>query len=285
MATPEEIDEIEEGLDDLEDADEIQAEAEARDDEHDATLAVLVAAVALLYRRYFSAVRSRVVEVSEQGKPFAPDAAQQVADELPALLEDAGLGDVLTRFGEELRRTVDTAMTAYGVFGVNATTAGVEMDVLAGMVSAAQAELSADIQRRLTTAVEQALTGASLADLTAQQVLAQLRDVEAGLSLKGVEGVVDDAIARIYRAAILSKGKSLGFDVFVFVGPLDERTCKICEKILTENRHGLPGVFYLDEIYELGLNPAIGGGHPRCRHMWLGVPPDRLRAAGFRFRE
>jgi hypothetical protein len=78
-------------------------------------------------------------------------------------------------------------------------------------------------------------------------------------------------------------------DMFMYFGPNDKVTRPTCREILMSAPHGIPGMFYRDEInvnMAAGLiaNPMTAGGGWNCRHKFLPVRHSDAKAMGFQFR-
>ena len=266
-----------------EDLSELEAEAEELDAEHDRSLEAIAAALALLSIRYYRGVRAAIAEAQVADRFTAADARKVIA-KLPGILDESGLGDVLDRYADEAEALATRAASIYGTVGLSGSAGGASAELFRDLIQAGQKELAEEIAKRLLNQVEVGLIGAGVVGLTPGQVLDRIKQLEAAMSDKLILAAVDDSLARFYRVVVLEKGKELGLKVYLFVGPRDERNCKICRAILEDAHHGVAGAYYLDEIFDIGLTPEIGGGHPRCRHIWLGAPADYLRTLGFQFR-
>lgn len=258
----------------------LEAEAESLDDDHDLALEAIAAAILLLTRRYYRGVRGAITEAGRDGK-FTVQEARQIVAQLPELLDEAGLANVLDKFADEAEALSVAAAGTYEAVGLTAA-GGADAEIFLDLVHAGQKELAEEITKRLVGQVEVALLGAGLVGFDRTQLLDRIRQLEGAMSDKQILAAVDDSLARLNRVVVLQKGKDLGLQVYLFVGPRDQRNCVICRKILDDAPHGVPGAYYLDEITDLGLAPEIGGGHPRCRHIWLGLPDAKLEELGFK---
>lgn len=282
----EEIEALLDDIDALPAGDELQSDAEERDADQDRFLDSLLALTLAMLSRFHRLVREEVLEAND-GNEFTVTDAQRVASRLSAILQEAGLDNVMTAYEQVAADIAESAAEAYAPMGLDAAElSDEEREMYLDIADAVQQELRTQIESRVIGPTAQALTGGVIGGLTATQIVRQLRSLEVR-SLDGtrIQAAIDDGLSQLFRTGIILQGRAQGLQVYLFLGPLDERTCPICQKILEDDRHGLKGAYYLDEIVEMGLTPATGGGHFRCRHMWVGLTEQQLREAGFRFRE
>ena len=83
------------------------------------------------------------------------------------------------------------------------------------------------------------------------------------------------------RAVTMSKGKELGFDLFLYLGPDDSITRPFCNGLLKKD----PAIYTLDEITSMdndqGLDVMTYGGGYNCRHQWRPVSPEFAEELGY----
>jgi hypothetical protein len=125
--------------------------------------------------------------------------------------------------------------------------------------------------------------GSLARDVVIDQVLA----LEPSMTPRNATVFVDDSFAQFQRTVVTQKGESLGMDIYQYLGPDDDITSPQCRAMLTMNLHGVPGMYYRDEI-NMGLHPKLrrdpftGGGHPGCRHQFNPVTLEYAMELGFR---
>lgn len=106
---------------------------------------------------------------------------------------------------------------------------------------------------------------------------------EEGKNLAGrLETEINTTVSAFHRSVTLSKSAELGFDLFEYVGPLDQSTRDFCEETLGRN----PPIYTAAEIASLdngqGLPVAQYGGGYNCRHTWEPISEEEARDRGWK---
>lgn len=210
-------------------------------------------------------------------------------NQLAAILEQSGFNDVVSSCLDEFHGLTESALDYYAAFGAKPSLAGISPETLDAYIRFTETELRNLIPRRFISPVQSALLQVNMGNQTREALYQQIDSLETGLSLNNIITYVDDSFSSYQRAVISETATALDLKIYQYLGPDDDITSDQCEAMLHEDRHGVDGMLYVDEITpdlhpnlaKYGRNPLIGGGHPRCRHHWSPVTEDYAKEQGF----
>lgn len=259
-------------------AEHLQNHVEKEDERLDVLLAALAVLLGKMFRRYFKHVKASLVDVAKGNLHHALHTthAQTVANQLEQHLHDAGLAEFHKSFNDAFEAVAEDAVKIYGVMGHDDTLDGVDLGALRSIAEENQKTLARDLENRLISSVALSLLGLAATGGTIAKAMESISSLSDSAPTAPITRLVDDQLATMSRTVRLMKGKAFGFEYFVFIGPLDQRTCPRCLTILVAHPHGVPGTFTYDEIVSLAQDlyptlPPLGKPHPNCRHTWVGV--------------
>lgn len=96
-----------------------------------------------------------------------------------------------------------------------------------------------------------------------------------------IETETQTLLAGFSRSVTVGKGKDLGFDLWLYVGPDDKVTRPFCDHLLQDD----PPIYTTEEIQgmdnEQGLPVFEYGGGYNCRHDWRPVSPELAQQMGY----
>lgn len=274
---------------------ELQAKISVINKARSDALSSLEKEIERLYKSYFAQVRSFIASDKALRKTDAltlQNATQMMRD-LESIARDAGLEDVIEKFGRKFPALAETAASYYGAFGLDDSLAGVSRETLSAWVDFSSNELTKLFDADLIAPVRSALLQVNFGSMTRDTLIDQITTLEPTISTNDAIVSVDDAFSQFQRAVVVAKGEAVGLEIYQYLGPDDDITSEQCEAMLHVDDHDADGILYKDEIgpwlhpnlEKYGRNPLIGGGHYRCRHAWTPITLSYAMEQGFVPRE
>ena len=202
----------------------------------------------------------------------------EIAAELGGLeqrLIDAGIIDQIDKANDIFLREMSHVSESFALLTGQVEFTGIE-------VNAAEALINYSARQ-----IQGALTS-SLYDITEQTfssyLTGQAPDIEAVLETSTgklanyVRTELATATSGFNRTITAMKAEQLGLTLFLYLGPMDNRTREFCAKRVNK-------VYPKDEIAQMdngqGLDVMIYGGGYRCRHEWRPVSADLAKRYGY----
>lgn len=226
-----------------------------------------------------------------EGDMIALREAIEIADQMAALAEEAGLRSLVENFLDEFEPLTDEALRyfkSFKGFKTEDPLGGVDETHLDAWVRFSERRLRRSVDQQLLAPIQESFLQAAFGALPRQQIVETI--IQRGTTLRPDQVVVAvDSSFRDYQreVTVLKAQELLGDDpIYLYTGPLDDITSEQCEFMLTYSPHGVPGMLYQSEITvdlhpKLRDNPLIHGGHPRCRHKWMPVTEEFATEQGF----
>lgn len=254
-------------------------------------LASLEAEIERLYSAYFDRVRSVIASDQELRRTdvLTLQNATATMRDLENILVDAGMSELVGKFGGHFPKLADVAASYFEPFGIPDAIGGVSKQTLAAWVDFSANELTKLFDAELVSPVRSALLQVNFGNMTRDALIDQITAIQPSITTNNATVMVDDAFAQFQRAVVVQTGDAAGMDLYQYLGPDDDITSPQCQAMLHVDKHGAPGILYKDEIgpqlhpnlEKYGRNPLIGGGHPRCRHLWTPITEDLAVPLGF----
>lgn len=248
--------------------------------------------IAKLYADYFARVKALVNSPRElkAGQKSDLGSTLKAMDQLTTILEESGFEDVIQKYIGELEGLTQSAIAYYDVFGLEKVPAGVSRETLKAYIRFTEKELRDFVPRKLVAPLQSALLQVNFGNVERSEIYNVAQNLEDSLTTSQAVTLVNDTFASYQRAVIVETGNALDLEIYVYLGPEDEKTSDQCETMLNVDYHGVPGMLYKDEITvdldeNLTRNPLIGGGHPNCRHHWSPITADYAESQGFELRK
>lgn len=223
--------------------------------------------------------------------------AVALADQLADALNEAGLGDVMATYTQGFRAVEAEATAYFGVFGIEDSRAGLDIDSLNAFVSFQEQNFLNLADRRLLAPVRDAVINGVVGGRPRQVVLGEITEVirELGILTRAerpftdvqIETLVNDSFRRHYRQTKAEKADSLGMDVIWYQGPDDKITRPACKAMLRNGRHGVPNMWLKSE-FNTSIHPAlreppiVAGGGFNCRHTVTPITLGFAESKGFK---
>jgi len=244
------------------------------------------------FDRLFRNYKARVKEALSDGVFTERERRQlidriQVIQDLRGLLEDAGVLQFTETYGREFEQITDQALRYFGRIGEPRSLAGASAEQLEVLIDNNVSELYETLDDRLVLPLQRGIVQGVLGDRPVSDVAAEIDGQLVGLSTAQVENLVFDSYSRFHREVREVKAAELEFEVRWYMGPDDKKTSDQCQFLLRESRHGVPGMWLVNEIHAgmhpaLVENPLVVGGHYNCRHRWVPMNKEDAKEYGFR---
>lgn len=213
--------------------------------------------------------------------------ALKVINDLNNILADAGMQDFLDAYVGKFGKITKNALDAYNLFGEPAQLASGTKEALNTYIQFSETRLASTLDRIMLDPIRTSVFQATFGKLDYNTAVNQIIDAGSTLTVSQIEVAVDDSYRQYQRAVTTEKGDELNLEIYWYTGaPPDSIISPQCEYLLTEAPHGVPGMWYKDEINAdmhpaLTDNPLIAGGHPRCRHKFIGITTAFAVEQGF----
>jgi len=244
-----------------------------------------------LYSNFFARVKELVNNPRQlkTGEATTLQSTITMIEQLTDILGESGFDDLMSNYVDDFEEMTRSALDYYRAFGAKPSLAGVSAQTLDAYVRFTEGQLRETVPAKLLAPVQSALLQVNFGNRERSDVYDQVVALEQSLSYSQAVTLVDDSFAQYQRAVLTETANALELEIYVYLGPDDAITSEQCESMLHENRHGVDGMLYKDEITidlheNLTRDPLIGGGHPRCRHHWSPVTADYAEAQGFELR-
>lgn len=255
--------------------------------------------------RFFSNYISRVKAMLNDMAAESPTEelrlreATEMAQDLDRILAEAGYDDVRRRYVRSFTPVAREALEYYRELGVKKPYSGIDGQVINALRNGFVNDLDLRIDSKLVQPLRERIIQSTVALRTRKEVIA---DITKTINNEGIlrrdgrrfydfntEVLVNDSHRRFYRSVRTQKADDLGLEIYWYKGPDDSRTRPVCHDILNGAPHGVPGMYYRDEINAgmvagLKHNPMTSGGGWNCRHTFFPVTRDYAKAQGFQFR-
>lgn len=186
--------------------------------------------------------------------------------QMNAILTEAGLGEIIANYQANFKTTYEDAQEYFSIIGVGSSQTAVPPAVLNSLVSVYSNDLSLNIQNRLVPPLKQALLQGAAGNVTFGEVVSRVAAVMQDLPINNVETLVRDSYVRFNRQVSEEVAKDAGLEIAWVEGPDDDVTRPVCQEVINFSGHGVPGMFYRDELEELFPGYSIEGGGWNCRH-------------------
>lgn len=231
--------------------------------------------------------RSEVITLKEQ---------TELVSQLIQIAKDNGFEEVIADYEKSFARIADKSLEYFSAFGVAKSFAGVDTETIDLLASSFVEDLGLAVNRRLIKPLETQIRASFIALKDRREFvrdITRIIDNDGILRKDGkvftdqnIEVLVADSNVRFARAVRTEKARALGLQIYQYLGPLDGRTRPACQAMLTTSKHGVPGMYYENEITtklhpDLTANPLVSGGGFNCRHAFYPVTDDYAAAQGF----
>ena len=217
--------------------------------------------------------------------------------ELDAMLQDSGYEDLIESYIEVMAELEEEGTRYFQLFGVRPRLDPENAEALDLMLEYHERNLRELTDQRIVKPLRNAVLLANISERSGRdgQELIRAEIDRYRITTRSGEEFTDAQIDTLMRDGMVQYtrtvnnqvAESVGFRIYQYVGPFDNVTRDACRKMLTVNRHGVPGMLYVEEIIalksELNLpfDPLVGGGGWNCRHEWIAVSDEYAEAQGF----
>jgi hypothetical protein len=255
----------------------------------DAATARMEREIQRLFKSYNAQVKAliRNPSILSKSQTFDLAVAQRVINDLSRILVDAGRDDVVGAYLDEFPDLHDQARSYFKQFGDLPDLGGASEESLAAYVEFTTGKFVQSLDAKLIGPLEQGLFQATFGNMPRETVVETIVSLADNLTETQAITLVDDSFRQFQRGVTNLTAEELGMEVFWYQGPDDEITSDQCQHILTDDPHGVEGMYYRDEISidmheKLRADPFVAGGHPNCRHKFYPVTLDFAKEQGFR---
>lgn len=249
-----------------------------------------------LQKNFLSRFKAELRDPGLQGarQNFDFGHALKVMNALNEIMADAGMGDFVTDYVRQFPAITRNALSAYELYGEAPKLSNASKESLNAYIRFSESTLRKTLDRAMFQPIQSAIfQGTFGGQANYADVVQQIIDRGSSLPLYQVEVAVDDSFRQYQRAVTVEKAQELDIQIYWYTGaPPDAIISPQCEYILTKAPHGVPGMWYRDEIsadmvpdVPMSADPLIAGGHPRCRHKFVGITLDFAIEQGFEPRE
>jgi hypothetical protein len=222
--------------------------------------------------------------------------ATELAQNLDEILRDAGYRDLRASYQRSFKPVAKEALSYYKKLGIAKPTAGIDGQIINALRDGYVRDLELRVHSKLIQPLQERIIQSTISLRNRRDVIADITNTINGEGILRRDGrrfydfntevLVNESHMRFYRSVRQQKADDLGMDIFMYFGPNDKVTRPTCREILMSAPHGIPGMFYRDEInvnMAAGLiaNPMTAGGGWNCRHKFLPVRHSDAKAMGF----
>lgn len=222
----------------------------------------------------------------------------RLGESLQRILIDAGFEDFVSDYVRNFAIVEKQAAEYFREFNLPATFSDISIRDLDVLLNNYETQLREFVDERLVRPLRNGILQTNLAARSPEQVRAQVDALidrhnittQSGRRFTDsqIETMIDDSYARYDSQVRAVKAEALGFEIYQYFGPMDPNTRPACRRMLTINRHGVPGMLYRDEITtdlhpDLRFDPLVARGGFNCRHDWTPVSREYAEQQGFRF--
>jgi len=162
--------------------------------------------------------------------------------------------------------------------GIRVTFADVDLDIVETLVTFDVDRVTSNVRKYVDdvrSTLMRAVIGGDKPNFTA------LRDTIGERMVSNLETEINTALMAFNRTVTTSKAQSLGFDLFIYLGPEDDITRPFCEDLLQED----PAIYTIEEIQDMdngqGLPVLQYGGGYNCRHQWRPISTEQAAEQGY----
>lgn len=243
-----------------------------------------------LFRNYRNELKAFLRDPKSFSKSEKFDLAvvTKTINQLESILTRAGRDDVIGAIADELPDLQKSAREHFKQFGKLPKMGGTSEEALDAYMEYSYNYIDQTLDRALADPVREALFHGVFGNRSREDGIENILSITDELTENQVVTLVDDTFRQFQRAVTNETAKELELDIFWFQGPDDERTSEQCEYILNESPHGVPGMWYRDEItvdmvpgITLDNDPLVAGGHFNCRHKFYPITEDFAKEQGF----
>lgn len=212
--------------------------------------------------------------------------AMKMASDLERIMAESGRDDLVADYVENFQALTKNALNYFGDIGEDPGMGGIDRQALESLIRFNEQTLLSTIDRRMIEPLREGIFQNVFGAMSREQVVVNLSAKVDYLTHGQLTTLVNDSIAQYSRTVTVEKGEDLGLELFIYQGPTDSKTSPQCTFLLEYDKHGVPGLFYKDEISadlheDLVGNPLINGGHPNCRHEFLPITLSFAKSLGF----
>lgn len=241
-----------------------------------------------VFRGYISRIESAL-----RGRTFTDEQlknlreATELTQDLYAYLEEAGLDEFMADYKSRYVDLTDQALEYFRYLEVDDTLRGASQEALDFLINRNVSELYESIDDRLVRPLDDVLVQQVVSNRSREEIINNVLTTVDNLSVGRTETIVFDSYARYHRAVGEEKAAELNMDIRWYIGPADKKTSEQCNWLLKQAPHGVPGMYYKDEIRAgmhslLREDPLIVGGHYNCRHRFWAITPELAKKEGFK---
>lgn len=208
-------------------------------------------------------------------------AATVTIDKLSDILRDAGMEDVIATYLNQFPDLTKATLKYFKQFN-QANMAGIDRQMLGTLITFTERTLRQEIERKYLAPVQQAVMEAALGRAGFDDAISSVLGRADSITYQNVENYAANSYLVFQRTVTAEKAEALGMDVYLYLGPDDDRTSEQCQEILSGGEHGVPNLYLRDEISAdmadgLTGDPFTNGGHFNCRHRFLPTTRERAR--------
>ncbi len=227
--------------------------------------------------------------------------ATEMAQNLDAILAEAGYKEVRATYRRSFAHVARESLRYFSEMGVSKPQVGIDGDVLNALRSGFVRDLDLRVHSKLVQPLREKIIQSTISlGGNRRNVIA---DIARSINNEGIlrrDGrrfydfntsvMVNDAHRRFNRSVRTQKADQLGLEIYTYRGPRDNKRRDACAIIQDSAPHGVPGVYYRDEIKaemhkDLKSNPMVSGGGFNCRHQFMPITKERAKELGFQFRD
>jgi hypothetical protein len=242
-----------------------------------------------LYKNYLAQAKALIKDPSNftKSKMFDLAVVQKTTDDLKKLLEEAGRDDVIGSMIDELTPITVQARSYFEQFGDVPELGGASEEAFNAYIDFSENRMKTMLDAKLVEPMQSAVFQVTFGNMDRSTVIDTVESISENLTPYQAATLVDDTFRQYQRGVTNMTAEELGLDIFRYTGPDDEITSEQCEFILNDDPHGVPGMYYRDEIHvgmheKLKDDPFVAGGHPNCRHKFYPITREVAESEGFK---
>ena len=244
-------------------------------------------------RRFTNDVRRAAGELSRAD--FASVAEYELA--IVTFFEEAGGEELIENYLDTMLALEDEATGYYRLFGIQPRLNTEAAEMLNFLIEYHETNLRELVDDRLVRPLRNTILLANTSNQTPDELRNTIRQEIDRYEIRTASGTefTDNQVETIIREGIVQYNRQVneqvaeevGFEIYQYFGPQDGKTRNECQVMGTSAPHGVPGMFYRDEVeaFTSQLNlpfPALtGAGGYNCRHRWVAVSQEYAIEQGF----
>lgn len=223
----------------------------------------------------------------------SPNEAARLADaikvraDLLDLLSESGFSDFISTYAETFPAVARNALEQFATFNEQTILSGVSAQALEAYAAQQTFLMQNLVNNQVVEPLMQQLFSGIIADTTPETLIRNIESVTSSLSTAQVETLVSDSLTQFNRITTRLKADELGFELYIYLGPQDDRTSEQCQAIFDEAPYGVPGLWKKEDINAgmvegLDGDPFVMGGHWNCRHEFRPIDLQSAIELGFK---